>query len=253
MVLCNQCGNGIADGFSFCTECGGPVGESPLDARRSASEIAPTPQPEPSSQIETRKLRFFGYAGASILVFVLGVSAAVLFYQRQNENRGATTKTAAMHAGDASPVLSPSRSTKQGRYSVASCGAIQDSQTDLEWFVGPDRNVTWYDAQNWVTGMGSCGGGWRMPTIQEIGTLYDPSQRAGTGYYKGGRNFPAHVDPVFSAIGGGSWVWSGESVAADSVRSFNLHLGEGVVYSPLNTLYSTRAFAVRNLRSELMH
>lgn len=247
MVLCNQCGNELADGLRFCTECGAPVsGVSPV-APHLGPEIQ-THLPGARPQIEKRKLRFSAYAGISILVFVLA-GAAVFFYQRQRENQGASDRQTVTPASAASPAPSTSWNRNNiGRYSVGTCGAIQDSQTGLEWFVGEDRNVTWYEAQNWVVGLASCGGSWRMPTIGEIGTLYDPSQRAGIGYYRDGKYFPAHVDPVFNAIGGGSWVWSGERVGVDNARSFNLNQGKGVVYSAMNTLYSTRAFAVRSLR-----
>jgi uncharacterized protein DUF1566 len=247
MVLCNQCGSELADGLGFCTECGAPVGGVAPVAPQTALKI-PTDSPDPRPEIEKRKLSLSAYAGVSILVVVLG-GGAVLFFQKQRENHDAINRQAVIPAGAPNPAPSPSRKSNDiGRYSVRTCGAIQDSQTGLEWFVGEDRNLTWYEAQNWVVGLASCGGGWRMPTIEEVGALYDPSKRAGTGYYKEGRYFPAHIDPVFNAIGSGSWVWSGEKVGIGDARSFNLNQGKGVVYSATNTLYSTRAFAVRSFR-----
>ncbi len=84
-----------------------------------------------------------------------------------------------------------------------------------------------------------------MPTITEIMTLRNPATTAGTGFYKEGRYFPAHIDPVFNAIGGGSWVWASERSATGDAQSFNLNQGKAVSYSAKNTTYSTRAFAVR--------
>lgn len=223
------------------------VGGVSLVAPQSELEI-PTYLPDPRPSIEKRRLKFFAYAAIAILVFVLG-GGAVLFFQKQQGDHDTGNKQEVIPAGAPSPAPSPfQKSNSVGRYSVGTCGAIQDSQAGLEWFVGEDRNLTWDEAQNWIVGLASCGGGWRMPTIQEIGTLYDPSQRAGTGYYQEGRYFPAHVDPVFNAIGSGSWVWSGERVGVGDARSFNLNQGKGVVYSATNTLYSTRAFAVRSFR-----
>jgi hypothetical protein len=140
-------------------------------------------------------------------------------------------------------------SQSQERFSVVQCGSIKDARTRLEWMVGPDRNMTWHEARQWVAGLGACGGGWRMPTVEEIRSLYDPAVTAGTGYYTNGRYYPAHIDPVFSAIGGGSWVWSNESARGDNARSFNLNQGRAVEYSATNAYYSTRAFAVRNVRN----
>jgi len=244
MVLCNQCGNELSEGLSFCKECGAQVGGISPAVPQSSLEI-PTCPPDARPQVERRKLNFFAYAALAVLVFVLG-GGAVLVFQRQGGNQDVINSEAVIPASATSPAASASR--KSGRYSVETCGAIQDSQAGLEWFVGEDRNLTWYEAQNWIGGLTSCGGGWRLPTIEEIRTLYDPAQRAGTGYYKDGRYFPAHIDPVFSAIGSGSWVWSGERVGGDEARSFNLNQGKAVVYSATNTLYSTRAFAVRSVR-----
>jgi hypothetical protein len=136
----------------------------------------------------------------------------------------------------------------QRRFSPAQCGSIKDTRTNLEWVVGPDRNITWHEARQWVTKLGACGGGWRMPTIEEIRSLHNPAVTAGTGFYMNGRYFPAHIDPAFNAIGGGSWVWSNESAGGHNARSFNLNQGKAVEYDVTNTDYATRAFAVRNVR-----
>jgi hypothetical protein len=245
MVLCNQCGSELADGLGRCTECGAPVGGVvPVAAQRARESSSSLPDQSPHA--EQRKLSFSGYVGISILLFAVACGAAAFLYQRSQASHDAGDKQAVITANATSPAPSTSRQVNNtGRYSVGTCGAIHDSQTCLEWFVGEDRNLTWEEAQTWVVGLASCGGAWRMPTIAEIGTLYDPSQRAGTGYYTEGNYFPAHVDPVFNAIGGGSWVWSGERVGAGEARSFNLNQGKAVVYSATNTTYSTRAFAVR--------
>ena len=133
------------------------------------------------------------------------------------------------------------------RFSVTSCNSIKDTQTLLEWFVGPDRDMTWYQAQQWTVDLDNCDGRWRMPTIEEIRTLYEPTSKAGIGYYTGGQHFPAHINSVFDAIGGGSWVWADERVG-DDARALNLNQGKAVTYSAMNTVYSTRAFAVRNFK-----
>jgi YARHG domain/Protein of unknown function (DUF1566) len=140
----------------------------------------------------------------------------------------------------------PGGSQNQTRFSKSQCGSIRDEKTRLEWFVGPDRNVSWYEANQWVGRLDACGGGWRMPTVGDIRSLYDPASTAGTGFYTGGRYFPAHINPIFSAIGGGSWVWSNERVGDYNARSFNLNQGKEVEYAAANTDYSTRVFAVRN-------
>lgn len=58
------------------------------------------------------------------------------------------------------------------RYSVSSEGVIKDSQTGLEWLVGPDKGTSYYEAEAWVNGSKIAGGGWRMPTLAELKDLY---------------------------------------------------------------------------------
>jgi hypothetical protein len=169
-------------------------------------------------------------------------SSLIAYLEEQNANTPASSNTQDIST-------SPSIIKNQARFSVSSCNSIRDSQTGLEWYVGQDRNITWYEAQQWTVGLDKCGGGWRMPSIEEIRTLYNPALKAGTGFYLDGKYFPAHLDPAFNAIGGGSWIWSTEKVGGDSARSFNLNQGKAVVYAAMNTYYSTRAFAVRNIRN----
>ena len=138
----------------------------------------------------------------------------------------------------------PSKQHSPG-FSVASCGSIKDNKTGLEWFVGPDRNTTWLEANSWVRKLSACGGDWRLPNIRELKTLYNQKLTAGTGHYERGQHWPAHIPPEFKEIVGGSWVWSKQSASSNDARSFNFNQGLAVVYPKDNTTYSTRAFAVR--------
>ena len=51
-------------------------------------------------------------------------------------------------------------------------GVVYDKNTGLEWFAGPDRDTTWNEAKAWVESLNVAGGGWRMPTREELKTLY---------------------------------------------------------------------------------
>lgn len=139
------------------------------------------------------------------------------------------------------PINEPIEAT----YTVRDCGCIFDSKNQLEWYIGPDRTVSWDEARAWIESLSVCGGGWQMPTIQQLDTLYDRRYTAGTGYFTGGQNWPAHIHKVFSAIGGGSWVWSNEAVNSRDAKSYNFYLGKSVQYRKDNTEYTTRVFAVR--------
>jgi cell division protein FtsB len=132
------------------------------------------------------------------------------------------------------------------RYQKTNCGSIIDNSTNLEWFIGPDRNMTWDESSNWVRTLAVCGGQWRLPQISELASLYNEAYTAGQGYFTGGQYFPAHIHPIFDDIGGGSWVWSSETSGSNNAGSYNFNQGVAVEFSRNNTTYSTRVFAVRS-------
>lgn len=114
------------------------------------------------------------------------------------------------------PITPPNESvaspSPNGRYEVTNCGAIVDAKTGLVWVIGPARNISFPQAENWARQYRSCPGGWRLPTLRQLDALYDRSQTAGIGYFTHGKRWPAHIDPIFSKIGEGSWAWAGDIV-----------------------------------------
>ncbi len=130
------------------------------------------------------------------------------------------------------------------RYRTTDCGSIADTKTGMEWYMGPDKDFAWQDANNWVRGLSACGKHWTLPSADEVRALFDKQTTAGTGYYSGGRTWPAHVDPIFSGIGGGSWVWTKGSSANGNAPAFNLNQGVPVQISATNFDGTVRAFAV---------
>ncbi|WP_157679497.1 Lcl C-terminal domain-containing protein [Methylovulum psychrotolerans] len=137
------------------------------------------------------------------------------------------------------------RPTTYENYKVLPCGSIIDLTTGLEWYVGPDQTLAWAEAKQWTANLDTCGGNWRMPTIAEIKSLYRPAYSAGTGFYINGKYWPAHIHPVFDAIGQGSWVWSNQSMPEFKAKSVNLNQGLAVTYNQSGEKYTTRVFAVR--------
>ena len=267
MKRCPKCNLKYDDTLSFCLEDG-----TALIGHKDPDEtlVLPIAQPqptlpaiplqapviarEPSPQRSSSRLL---YAVILFLaIFATGVTVA-LFYQRDKPASDAQAESTSPNTAQtqiptqqprSSPTPTQSTETRR-RFTATSCGSINDTRTNLEWFVGPDRNTTWYDAQQWTTGLQACGGGWRMPTLEEIRTLYDPGSTAGTGYYTRGQYWPAHMDAIFNGIGGGSWVWSDQPTGDGNARSFNMNQGKAVEYSAMDTTFATRAFAVRRSRS----
>ncbi len=109
-------------------------------------------------------------------------------------------------------------------------GVVRDTSTDLEWVVGPDRDMTWDEANSWVKGLTIDGGGWLMPTVNRLESLY----KRGVG--------TRNMTPLLKTIGW--WVWSDETADSSSMWNFNFHAGVRVSINRNTSNYS-RAFAVR--------
>lgn len=97
--------------------------------------------------------------------------------------------------------------TGKTRFTASSEGVMTDSLSGLDWIVGPDRDTNYAQAEQWVAGCNVAGGGWRMPTLQELATLYQEGL--------GERN----MDPAFKTTGW--WVWGGPR---DSSSAWDLRL-----------------------------
>ena len=72
-----------------------------------------------------------------------------------------------------------------------------DKKMGLEWLAGPDKPTNWYDSKKWVLSLYDfAGGGWRMPTMEELNTLWQKGKKC-------------NIKPFL--ITTGCWVWSGET------------------------------------------
>jgi outer membrane lipoprotein-sorting protein len=94
-----------------------------------------------------------------------------------------------------------------GRFSFSPSGIVKDIETALEWVVGPDRDTNWEEARSWANGLEIDGGGWRLPTMEELKSVYKK------GLY--GRYPP----PFYK--NSGWYIWSGEN--RNQLGSFYFH------------------------------
>ena len=88
--------------------------------------------------------------------------------------------------------------------------------------------------KSWVDGLDVDGGGWRMPTIKELETIYQEA--------KGKRN----LTPLVMATG--LYVWSCETKDSSWAWSFSINEDGAGSWSPRRMSYGGRAFAVRSRR-----
>lgn len=54
------------------------------------------------------------------------------------------------------------------RFRFGKNGIIRDTETGLEWVPGPAKDIDWKGARSWVGSLAFDGGGWRLPTIEEL-------------------------------------------------------------------------------------
>ena len=102
---------------------------------------------------------------------------------------------------------------KDGQYVSYKNGIVYDEKTNLEWIVGPGKDMTWDEAKAWVESLSVEGGGWRMPTREELKALYKKGA--------GSRN----MTPLLETTRW--WVWSGETEASSEAWGFGFNNGYG--------------------------
>lgn len=99
------------------------------------------------------------------------------------------------------------------RFSVSPDGIIIDSETGLQWMVGPDNDFTWVEAREWIDNLE---GNWRMPSKWELLDLFD----AGVDIYSWG---------PFDT--GGKYVWAFDLHSPDLSFLFSFIPGYDVFWS----------------------
>jgi hypothetical protein len=126
-------------------------------------------------------------------------------------------------------------SAKQGqRYILlTSNGIVKDTRTGLEWKVGPDKDTNWDEARSWVQNLKLDGGGWRMPTLDEL-----------KGLHKDGAS-SLNMTPLLKTTG---WqVWADKLKDSSFAWAFYFVSG-GKGWDGRTFPYDFRAFAVRSQR-----
>jgi hypothetical protein len=96
---------------------------------------------------------------------------------------------------------------RDGRYVAYVNRVICDCFSGLEWLPGPDRDISWDEGHQWVRGLSTGGGGWRLPSLSELRGLFQKN--------KNGDN----LSPLFEIST--TDVWSGEIYDEASAWGFN--------------------------------
>jgi type II secretion system protein G len=135
---------------------------------------------------------------------------------------------------DSPPVTIPSASkviARDGIYVAYANGIVKDTKTGLEWKVGPDKDTNWNEARSWVESLNLDGGGWKMPTMDELEGLFKKT----TGW----RNMTPLLKTNALAV------WSSETEGSSKAKYFYFDTGSRFWAFHRNSL-NLRAFAVRS-------
>lgn len=116
------------------------------------------------------------------------------------------------------------------RFEISSDWMITDTQTKLEWVMSLDIHNDYAKAKQWVAECQIAGGGWRMPTMVELKTLY----QRGVGDIR--------MDPALTSVG--CFVWA-EPRDSSSAWGFSFFLGTEEWKNRDASLYN-RVYGVRS-------
>jgi len=128
---------------------------------------------------------------------------------------------------------SQSRTTRlDNRFVTYNNGVVLDTKTNLEWYCGPDKNISWHQAKLWVGSLDVAGGGWQMPSINELKTLHTT----------GGN----HLAPMQKITG--ERVWSARGDDFSTALFFDFIMGHDFRWDKSVVLTDGRVLAVRPRR-----
>jgi hypothetical protein len=146
-------------------------------------------------------------------------------------NGGYFTREASQH-NSVRCVRTASALPAGGRYAVTD-GTVHDNGTMLTWQrVAPTAQYLWVDARDYCAALGATldGSGWRLPTIKELITIFDPSQASTTTADIDATAFPGTI-----ALGYWSATLNTSAIPIGSMRSLVNFGGGGVVAGDTGT------------------
>ncbi len=108
------------------------------------------------------------------------------------------------------------------RFIVLKDGTVQDKKSGLNWAAKDNgTNITWADAESYCKNY-SAGGhkNWRMPTANELSTLYGNRKKTT------GKDYSGSIDVITSNISiTAPYVWSSEKRTGNKSITFSFNYG----------------------------
>jgi serine/threonine protein kinase len=125
-------------------------------------------------------------------------------------------------------------------------GVLQQVSSGLQWTQRDDRSGNnWSNAQAYCSSLGTAGGGWRLPSPDELLSIYDrslPGSSCGSSHYWPLEEYACHVSPLFSLSD--PLYWSSETPGSDVAVIVDLRNGDRVKLSSQHV--GSQALCVRH-------
>lgn len=112
-----------------------------------------------------------------------------------------------------------------GDFLVFNSSLIMDRRTSYYWLIAPDKHFDFNDAEHFAVTTNVLGKTWRIPTKDQLGTIFDEKYKAGKGYLFKGDYYPAHIPPVFDAVGSGVWFWVSD-LSKQAGKAYNVNMNQ---------------------------
>lgn len=96
---------------------------------------------------------------------------------------------------------------RDSRYVAFADKVICDCFSGLEWLAGPDEDMSWEKGRQWAKNLAIGGGGWRLPTLNELRGLFKMNKKGD------------NLSPLFGIST--TDVWSCETEGDSSAWGFN--------------------------------
>ncbi len=115
-------------------------------------------------------------------------------------------------------VAAPSPNLIDGRYTLPSERVVYDTQTGLTWqrAIAPEK-LNWSDAKSYCNALRLAGGGWRLPSKDELFSLVQVKSLGRT------------IDTVAFPDTPPDWFWTSSPLAGYSSYAWNVYFGDGYV------------------------
>ena len=173
----------------------------------------------------------------------VGGANQVFFYDGQVDPNP-VTETAYLRCvrGGTGPFAASPGPAPAGRYTIPATGTVLDTKTLLTWEQTPEGDAGSFPkmlqtaAVTYCANLGLSGGGWRLPTANELETLVDFSQTSST---------TPSIDVTFFPDTPAEEFWSATPVAPVGIESWEVGFAGGGAGSDVGSEYSWYVRCVR--------